>query len=773
MFPWLRSVEKCLVVTYHTSWFNLYLFLFVVAGCGKTLQAIALMLHYRQFWPVLIIVPAALLKQWPDEIKKYAGYAIKDSDIVVVGKSAALAFGRITIITYTIMESLARKKFITPEQFGVVIADESQNLKNKEAVRTIAILPFLKQATVALCMSGTPAVNRPVELFSQLSGVLPDVFGDYSGFVHRYCDAKPNTSMPGLNVSGHSNDKELNTILTGLAMIRRTKDMVNPQLPEKIRELRYVDPDRSSLAELKALNNKQKEIEQKLLNSHGRDQEDIQALSNQKQQLLMALYRLTGKSKIGAIVTELVKLIEEQRLARGMAVDAAAAAAVLRSVQRYASMDANEGEDDIIDAAALCGTTVDGIGGSGFDDNEDGGGDSDSDSDIGSEQSCGHEMKKVKGGKKPTSRSADGSGGSKANPVMELLQRNAAAVKGVKGGGGGGGGGGVSSEVVQRKPVIMDLEDDFITGVTTSKAAAAAAAAVAVDLVDQKVVHRDAHRRNYDTGTASDSDKSASSQQTRKKSRSDKARSRSSKSAGACVGGFEADDDVYFVDETLISVSQNTRSSLAKAKSAVEVLDCTADSDDGVGGKSMDDAASIRKNATVLAVDPDIDVSSDEDSDDEDAEIFKATVSRSKSYEEFSRFNPAKSAHASKRKQGVDPSKVSTSGSAVSSDSSKACSATTNNRTSYATNTAASKKEVGEKIIVFFHHKNVLSAIEDVLLQLRVKFIKVDGATTQKARTTLISAFQNDNVVCMYLATYSPAWMDGVNLCFILLNKIN
>ena len=33
-------------------------------GCGKTLQAVALLQHYRELWPALILVPPNLLEQW-------------------------------------------------------------------------------------------------------------------------------------------------------------------------------------------------------------------------------------------------------------------------------------------------------------------------------------------------------------------------------------------------------------------------------------------------------------------------------------------------------------------------------------------------------------------------------------------------------------------------------------------------------------------------------------------------------------------------------------
>jgi SNF2 family DNA or RNA helicase len=64
---------------------------------------------------------------------------------------------------------------------------------------------------------------------------------------------------------------------------------------------------------------------------------------------------------------------------------------------------------------------------------------------------------------------------------------------------------------------------------------------------------------------------------------------------------------------------------------------------------------------------------------------------------------------------------------------------------------AMKAKSVGQKIIVFFHHKAVLSAIEDSLLQMQVKFIKIDGATTQARRAKLIDQFQNDNVVSIFV----------------------
>ena len=291
----------------------------VILGCGKTLQAISIMMHYRQHWPVLIVVPSSLMKQWPDEILNYAGDVVRPTDIRTIGQSSKMSTGLITIITYKVMDNLVGNKLLSPEQFGVVIADESHNLKNKDSQRSQAIIPFLQKATVAICMTGTPAVNRPVELYSQLNGILPDVFSEYKEFVYRYCDAKAKGNLPGLNVSGSSNEQELNLLLTSLVMVRRTKDQVLKELPEKRREIRNVDPDPEYLPQLRAIQAQSKRLEDQLKNNPQMDPADFQKLTNEKQQLLTQMYGVTGYSKIRAIKDELVKLIEESRAERGVA----------------------------------------------------------------------------------------------------------------------------------------------------------------------------------------------------------------------------------------------------------------------------------------------------------------------------------------------------------------------------------------------------------------------------------------------------------------------
>jgi SWI/SNF-related matrix-associated actin-dependent regulator 1 of chromatin subfamily A len=159
-------------------------------------------------------------------------------------------------LPYSMVGSLTDKELIDLAQFGVVIADESShNMKTMDAKRTTVCLPFLRNAQIAVCLSGTPVLNRPVEIFAQLEGLLPDVFTPltYTGFTKRYCDAKPHRFRPGDDVSGVSNEAELRVLLEGLVMIRRLKENVLQELPEKQRIKIDVEPDEDKVPQLKAI----------------------------------------------------------------------------------------------------------------------------------------------------------------------------------------------------------------------------------------------------------------------------------------------------------------------------------------------------------------------------------------------------------------------------------------------------------------------------------------------------------------------------------------
>lgn len=193
-------------------------------GLGKTVQALAT-IHAANAYPALIVCPASLKYNWQNEANKWNK-----------GKSTSiLADGTIgdenkdiVIINYDILEK--RKEELNKIPFKSIIFDESQYCKNYKAKRTKAAQELSQGAEYRLALTGTPILNRPQELMSQLQilGRLNDM-GGFWNFAKRYCNAKQ--TRYGWDMSGASNLEELNTRLRQNCYIRRNKKDIIKELP--------------------------------------------------------------------------------------------------------------------------------------------------------------------------------------------------------------------------------------------------------------------------------------------------------------------------------------------------------------------------------------------------------------------------------------------------------------------------------------------------------------------------------------------------------------
>jgi len=212
-------------------------------GLGKTIQAIAVCCAYRSEWPCLLIVPNSMRLVWADEIEKWvsdlapgAVSIIRHGSDVAPLHDPEVSF---LILTYGL---LARKSPVSEKilatSYKVVVADESHYIKNGEAQRTKACIQAFQKAPRRILLSGTPALGRPVELYTQLSVVAPDLLGSYKSFTERYCNRK--VGPFGVDVSGASNLGELHGKLGGV-MVRRLKVDVLTQLPPKRRQRVMMD----------------------------------------------------------------------------------------------------------------------------------------------------------------------------------------------------------------------------------------------------------------------------------------------------------------------------------------------------------------------------------------------------------------------------------------------------------------------------------------------------------------------------------------------------
>jgi len=214
-------------------------------GLGKTMQAIGVTQADKSIKDVLVICPATLKLNWKREFEKWSVREI--SVRIIKGKNQVLAANgadlNITIINYDIVGK-HRKMLAESGQWDLMIVDECHYLKSGRTKRTQQVLGKWDSdeakridpipARKKLMLTGTPILNRPIELYTILKSITP-VFRNWKKFVERYCGAV--RTRHGWDVSGATNLEELAERLRSTVMIRRLKADVLSELPAKRRQV--------------------------------------------------------------------------------------------------------------------------------------------------------------------------------------------------------------------------------------------------------------------------------------------------------------------------------------------------------------------------------------------------------------------------------------------------------------------------------------------------------------------------------------------------------
>ncbi|XP_018011720.1 SWI/SNF-related matrix-associated actin-dependent regulator of chromatin subfamily A-like protein 1 isoform X2 [Hyalella azteca] len=203
-------------------------------GLGKTIQALGIAACYRRDWPLLIVTPSSVRYAWQDALMRWMS---SFSCCVINTSQDPLSGFDVIITTYELLSR--RAKEFKDRNFGVIIMDESHMLKNFKSARYKAASPLMKQAARVILLSGTPALSRPSELYTQIASVDSKLFPKYQDYGIRYCDGKMNPW--GWDFSGSSNLSELQILLEAKIMIRRLKSEVLDQLPGKQRKTVLLD----------------------------------------------------------------------------------------------------------------------------------------------------------------------------------------------------------------------------------------------------------------------------------------------------------------------------------------------------------------------------------------------------------------------------------------------------------------------------------------------------------------------------------------------------
>ena len=208
-------------------------------GLGKTVQALAWLQLHPEKRPVIIVVPASLKLNWARETEAWT----TNSGLIQIlqGTKITKLMGDTIIINYDILTHWVGALLkMNPK---VLIIDEVHYVKSNSAKRTKAVQKLGKKIPHVIALSGTPIVNRPIEIYNAVKLIDDTVLPSRWDYVERYCGKKYNGF--GWDFSGATNTEELHYKLTNSLMIRRKKVDVLPDLPEKIRAFTPMELDNS------------------------------------------------------------------------------------------------------------------------------------------------------------------------------------------------------------------------------------------------------------------------------------------------------------------------------------------------------------------------------------------------------------------------------------------------------------------------------------------------------------------------------------------------
>jgi superfamily II DNA or RNA helicase len=206
-------------------------------GLGKTVQALTMLHHYKSVngkLRALVVCPTTLIYNWANEIKKFTptlSHHIHHGSLRSRNAENIEAYD-VIITTYGTLRSdiTVLMKLL----FNYVILDESQAIKNPSSKVTKAAC--LLSAQNRLCMSGTPLQNNTFDIFAQMNFLNPGLLGSMEFFRNEF--ATP------IDKFGEQEQKEHLRKLLYPFILRRTKEQVAKDLPEKTETILFCEMDK-------------------------------------------------------------------------------------------------------------------------------------------------------------------------------------------------------------------------------------------------------------------------------------------------------------------------------------------------------------------------------------------------------------------------------------------------------------------------------------------------------------------------------------------------
>ena len=221
-------------------------------GLGKTIQALALLVREKEKngslpAPYLLVCPTSVVSNWEHEVRRFAptlSILKHQGAIRLRGEEFVQAARGVDMVLSSYAVVRMDTEFLQAVDWGGVIVDEAQNIKNPSAKQTQAVRKL--RTDFRLAMTGTPVENRLSELWSIMHFLNPGYLGTHESFRRNY-------SLPIERFSDPEATQQLRQMISPFILRRvKTDPRVIQDLPDKIemKEYCYLTEEQATLYEV-------------------------------------------------------------------------------------------------------------------------------------------------------------------------------------------------------------------------------------------------------------------------------------------------------------------------------------------------------------------------------------------------------------------------------------------------------------------------------------------------------------------------------------------
>lgn len=207
-------------------------------GLGKTIQTLAMLQKIKEddeeantHSTSLIVMPTSLIYNWVSEAKKFTPKLRVLAHTGTFRNKEISTFIDYDVIITTYGITRVDAGILSHFYFNYIILDESQNIKNP-ASKSFKAVRALKSRN-KLILSGTPVENSVGDLWTQLTFLNPGLLGTQSFFNDEYVQAIEKRK-------DLEKARKLQALIKPF-VLRRTKEQVASELPQKTEQIVYCD----------------------------------------------------------------------------------------------------------------------------------------------------------------------------------------------------------------------------------------------------------------------------------------------------------------------------------------------------------------------------------------------------------------------------------------------------------------------------------------------------------------------------------------------------